>query len=75
MTKYNTLVLIGRFQPVHNAHYEIIRRATQLAKQVVIIVGSAKQPRTYKNPWTGHERRLMLQNVCDSFESDCSIRI
>jgi len=66
MTKYDTLVLIGRFQPVHNAHAEIIRRASQLAKQIIIIVGSAKQPRTYKNPWTGHERRLMLDNVCET---------
>ena len=50
--KYDTLVFIGRFQPVHNAHLEIIRRATTLARQVVIIVGSANQPRTYKNPFT-----------------------
>ena len=80
--KYHTLVLIGRFQPAHNAHAAIIRRATTLAKQVIIIVGSAKQPRTYKNPWTSHERRLMLQNVCDDIYNDnllkdneCAIRI
>lgn len=75
MTKYDTLVLIGRFQPVHNAHTEIIRKAALLANQLIIIVGSAKQPRTYKNPWTSHERRLMLQNVCDTIKTDCCIRI
>lgn len=78
MTKqFDTLVLIGRFQPVHSAHAEIIRRATELAKQLIIIVGSAKQPRTYKNPWTSIERRMMLQNVCDTICAPqwCSIRI
>lgn len=74
--KYDTLVLIGRFQPVHNAHTEIIRRATTLAKQLIIIVGTAKQPRTFKNPWTSHERRLMLQSICGSIgDQSCAIRI
>lgn len=57
---YNTLVLIGRFQPLHNAHLEIIKRATALTDQLVVIVGSADQPRTYKNPWTFAERRAMI---------------
>ena len=58
--KYNTLVLVGRFQPVHNAHIEIIQRAKTMADKLVVIVGSAKQPRTYKNPFTADERREML---------------
>lgn len=61
--RFDTLVVIGRFQPVHNAHAEMIRRAMELSKQVVIIVGSAKQPRTYKNPFTSDERTSMLINV------------
>lgn len=74
--KYDTLVLLGRFQPVHKAHEEIIRRATLLCRQLIIVVGSAKQPRTYKNPWTSAERRAMLQNVCDNINTgDCAIRI
>ena len=38
--KYDTLVLIGRFQPLHNAHLEIIKRATALTDQLVIITSS-----------------------------------
>lgn len=59
--KYQTLVYIGRFQPVHNAHVEIIRRAACMADNLVIIVGSAYQPRTYKNPFTAEERARMLR--------------
>ena len=58
--QYDTLVLIGRFQPVHNAHVEIIQRAKTLANKLVVIVGSARQPRTYKNPFTAEERIEML---------------
>lgn len=63
MKKYDTLVLIGRFQPLHNAHLEIIKRATALTDQLVIITGSAKQPRTYKNPFTSQERAQMIRNA------------
>lgn len=60
---YGTVVLIGRFQPLHNAHLEIIKRCTALTDQLVIIAGSAKQPRTYKNPFTFDERRQMILNA------------
>jgi bifunctional NMN adenylyltransferase/nudix hydrolase len=60
---YNTLVLIGRFQPLHSAHLEIIKRATALTDQLVIIVGSANQPRTYKNPFTFDERAGMIKSA------------
>ena len=63
MKKYDTLVLIGRFQPLHSAHLEIIKRATALTDQLVIIVGSANQPRTYKNPFTFDERRAMIKSA------------
>lgn len=58
---YGTLVLIGRFQPLHNAHLEIIKRCTALTDQLVIVVGSAHQPRTYKNPFTFAERERMIK--------------
>ena len=63
--KYDTLVFIGRFQPVHNAHVEILRRALTLTKELIIIIGSADQPRTYKNPFTYAERKMMINNVLD----------
>lgn len=58
--QYDTIVYIGRFQPFHNAHVEIIRRAGLMTKQLVVIVGSAEQPRTYKNPFTQIERQAMI---------------
>lgn len=61
--KYDTIVYIGRFQPIHNAHVEIIRRAKSLADTVVVIIGSAYQPRTYKNPFTTEERIALVRKA------------
>jgi len=58
--QYKVAVVIGRFQPVHNAHVEMLKRAGELADKVVVIVGSAEKPRTYKNPWVSREREAML---------------
>ena len=65
--KYNTLVLIGRFQPFHSAHLEIVNRAKLLADKLIIIVGSANQPRTYKNPFNLAERKEMIYNATRGF--------
>lgn len=58
---YGTIMLIGRFQPFHNAHLEIIKRCTALTDQLVVVAGSAHQPRTYKNPFTYFERERMIK--------------
>lgn len=71
--KYDALVLIGRFQPFHNAHCEIVKRATALTNQLIIITGSAAQPRTYKNPFTSREREQMIRNATSGLSLNISI--
>lgn len=61
--KFNLLVLIGRFQPFHTAHLEIVQRASKIADRVLIIIGSTDQPRTYKNPFNASERKEMIHSV------------
>lgn len=75
--KFNTLVYIGRFQPVHNAHIEIIHRATSMCDKLIIIIGSVGLPRTYKNPWSGPERSRMIVDSLSyiMYSSDCEINI
>ena len=58
--RFDVAVVIGRFQPVHNAHVEMLRRAGEQAERVIVVVGSAHKPRTYKNPWVSRERAAML---------------
>jgi bifunctional NMN adenylyltransferase/nudix hydrolase len=74
--KYNVLVLIGRFEPDHNAHLEIMNRAKLLANKLIIIVGSANQPRTYKNPFTFEERKKMItESTRGMLDSEFSVTI
>jgi bifunctional NMN adenylyltransferase/nudix hydrolase len=64
--KYDAILFIGRFQPFHNAHLEIFKQAAELATKVVIVVGSAYQPRTYKNPFFSTNRVEMITNTLES---------
>lgn len=73
--KYDTLVLIGRFQPFHNAHLLLAGRATALADKLVFICGSANQPRTYKNPFTFDERRQMIHEATRGYGGVLNVSI
>lgn len=57
---YDYIVYIGRFQPPHLAHIQIIKQALKQAENVIILAGSANQPRTIKNPFTWQERKEMI---------------
>jgi bifunctional NMN adenylyltransferase/nudix hydrolase len=58
--KYDLIVYIGRFQPAHNGHIKTIEHALDISRRVLVLVGSANQPRTPKNPFTFEERRDMI---------------
>lgn len=63
MKKYNFLVFIGRFQPFHNGHSAIVQAGLKLTDQLIILCGSAHQPRTIRNPWTVAEREQMIRGA------------
>lgn len=56
-----TGIFIGRFQPAHNGHIHAIGIAASQVDKLYILVGSANQCRSIKNPWTFSERKQMLQ--------------
>lgn len=60
---YDSAVYIGRFQPFHLGHLALLRQALALAPKVVIVVGSAHQARTPKNPFTWQERAEMISQA------------
>lgn len=67
---YNYCVFIGRFQPCHNAHVKVIRQALQEAKELIIVVGSARSARNTKNPFTYTERETMIRSCFNYEEND-----
>lgn len=63
MKQYQYCVCIGRFEPFHNAHYELVKEALSLGETVLIIIGSAHKARTIQNPWTAEEREEMIRDT------------
>lgn len=66
--KYDILIYIGRFSPFHLGHRRVVQLALQKASQVLILVGSAFQSRTIKNPFTFEEREQMILSSLDPQE-------
>jgi len=60
--KVNYIVFIGRFQPAHKAHIDTIKMGLEQAEKVIVLIGSANQPRTPENPWTWKERAEMIRS-------------
>ena len=58
--EYDTVVYIGRFRPPHMAHIRTMLEALQRGRQLLILCGSANQPRTTKNPWSVPEVETMI---------------
>lgn len=56
-----TGIFIGRFQPVHQGHVHALGIAASQVDKLYILVGSANQCRSIKNPWTYQERVSMLR--------------
>lgn len=57
---YDAAVLIGRMQLFHNGHAQLLRAALDSAPRVVVVLGSAFQARSVKNPFTAAERADMI---------------
>lgn len=66
--KYDLIAFIGRFQPLHIGHVEVIQEALKQAERVVVLIGSSNQPRTSKNPWLYQERADMIETAVASID-------
>ena len=61
--KFAYLIYIGRFQPFHQGHLTLVEQALTQAKKLVILCGSAQQPRSINNPWSVSEREAMIRSA------------
>ena len=66
--KYPYAVVIGRFQPVHFGHQRLLEEALRAAERVIVVVGSDRKPRSFKNPFTFDERERMVRASLRSSE-------
>ena len=61
--KYNRLLVIGRFQPPHLGHVNLVEYALSLAQEVIVVIGSAQDSFSLKNPLTAGERFYLLDKI------------
>ena len=58
-------VFVGRFQPFHNGHLEVIKRIVEDVDELVIVVGSAQYSHRLDNPFTAGERITMIRKALE----------
>lgn len=63
-------VFIGRFQIFHHGQLALLRRALAAAPVCVVVLGSAFQARTPKNPFSWQERAEMIRLALSEPERD-----
>jgi len=68
--KFDTAVVIGRFQIPHSGHRKVFDEAAKLADRIVVIIGSVGQPSTPKNPFSFEERKSMLRSLLPDIPCD-----
>lgn len=56
-----TALFVGRFQPFHNGHMNVIESLAKRYDRIVIIIGSAEQKDTKENPFSVEERIEMIR--------------
>lgn len=69
MKEFEYSVFIGRFQPFHLAHYELVKIALEKAESVIVLIGSYKRAPSPKNPWSGEEREAMMRAALSDEEN------
>jgi len=59
-------LFIGRFQPPHLGHLEVIKHILSKHDEVIIVVAAAQISHTLKNPLTAGERLYLLKTVLNN---------
>lgn len=56
-------ILIGRMQPVHNGHMQVIDKILDEVDEIIIGIGSAQLSHEVKDPFTAGERVVMMNQA------------
>ena len=58
-------LFIGRFQPFHKGHLQVIKNISKEYDEVIIGIGSAQYDHALENPFTADERKIMIKNTLE----------
>lgn len=63
---YKTGLVIGRFNPIRNGHVYLINEAIKRCQRTLVLVGSAQEEKTLRNPFSAKDR-INLIEMCYSY--------
>lgn len=63
-------ILIGRMQPVHNGHIQVINKILEEVDEIIIGIGSAQLSHELKDPFTAGERIVMMTQALAESDID-----
>uniref|UniRef100_A0A7J2TH77 Nicotinamide-nucleotide adenylyltransferase n=1 Tax=Archaeoglobus fulgidus TaxID=2234 RepID=A0A7J2TH77_ARCFL len=58
-------LFIGRFQPYHLGHHEVVKSILEEVDELIIGIGSAQESHSLENPFTAGERVLMISRALE----------
>lgn len=63
MKVFETGIIVGRFQHIHNGHEKIITIGRNLCDKLLIFVGSYESPKTIRNPYEYEYRKELIYKI------------
>lgn len=63
MKKFKMGLVLGRFNHMHKGHMEIIEMSRQLCEKTLILIGSASECGTLRNPFKLETRRKVIEKI------------
>jgi len=58
-------LFVGRFQPIHKGHVQIVKDVLKKVDELIIVVGSAQYSHRLDNPFTAGERITMIRKALE----------
>lgn len=61
--KFKLGFMVGRMQPIHKGHQQLIDLGLEMCEKFVILLGSSNESRTKNNPLTFEERKSLIKAI------------
>jgi len=68
-----TALFIGRFQPFHLGHLDVLKQIQKKYDVIKIGIGSSQESETARNPWTASFRKEMIENSAKKLDADIQV--
>lgn len=73
--EFDYLIFIGRFQPYHKGHHDIVTKALKKSKNLIIVPGSHDRARDIRNPFSTYERIEIIKSAIEGKNTELLPRI